>query len=108
PRPSPTRDGRGDARFRPRFRRNPPVVTGERPERAASLSRAACPTVGKRLLALDDRGTGRGHLPVERHELRPRFGDVVLVKNRIDGALRDTRLAINALLRIDEQHPFSL
>jgi hypothetical protein len=58
-----------------------------------------------RLLPLGDvaaaRFQGRRALRIQLHELRPRRRHTGIVKDRLDGAFRHARFAIDALSRID-------
>src|SRR5438132_10799199 len=64
--------------------------------------------VRRRGLALDDGLPGLGELGVDGNPVALRGRDVILGKNRLDGALRHAQRAVDALLGIDHQHLGSL
>ena len=60
--------------------------------------------LAKRILLLRDDRALRGHLGVEFLEILPIGREVVLVEHRLDRALRDARLAVDALVGVDVHH----
>src|SRR3977135_1181921 len=60
--------------------------------------------VRRRGLALDDGLPGFGELGGDGDPVALRGRDVILGKDRFDGALRDAQGAVDALLRVDHQH----
>src|SRR5438477_8597843 len=64
--------------------------------------------VRRRGLALDDGLPGLGELGIDGDPVALRGRDVILGKNRLDGALGNAQGAVDALLGIDHQHVGSL
>ena len=46
-------------------------------------------------------------LGIQLRESGPFFGQVIFMEDRLDGAFRNTRFAVNALVRMDVEHLFT-
>lgn len=64
--------------------------------------------IRQRLLLFGNHFRLRSHFRVQLDVVFPFVGHVVLVKNGLNRAFRDTSFAIDALLRVDVKHLFAL
>ncbi len=65
-------------------------------------------SLAQRFLLLGDWRATRGHLAVQSDVLLPFFRDIILVVNRFDWTFRDSRFAVDTVIRIDKQHRLAL
>lgn len=64
--------------------------------------------IRQRLLLFSNHFRLRSHFRVQLNVVFPFGGHVVLVENGLNGALRDTSFAVDALLWVDVEHLFAL
>src|SRR5688572_2962526 len=78
------------------------------PCRAGTSRETTALRAGQGLLFLGDHGTLRRHFGIEGGEVLPLLGQVVLVEDRLDRALRYASLAVDAFIRMDVEHLLAL
>src|SRR5262249_10865173 len=94
---------RADAREKPREEPGVLLRRSRRPRVRSVRGLVARLALERILLFVDHRALG-GLFGVQLGDLLPLLGKVVLEEDRLDGALGDARLAVDALLGVDVKH----